>query len=104
MARKSHLLSEAYNSETENSDYDSSEPEYDPDVIVWDVGYGEDEESASTATKKRTTGTKKRATRPSKRAPKAKPATGTKPAAKPKSESSKDASKKANSLIFGPEK
>lgn len=104
MARKSHLLSEAYNSETENSDYDSSEPEYDPDVIVWDVGYGEDEESASTATKKRTTGTKKRASRPAKRAPKAKPATGTKPAAKPKSESSKDASKKANSLIFGPEK
>ena len=110
MTRKSRLLSNAYAAE-EYADYDDS-PElgdYNSNEIVWDYTYDEDDEDEAkegTTAKKgatRGTGTKKRAAKTAKRT-KAKPSTTQKPAStRAKSTTNSDASKKANSLIFGPD-
>ena len=97
MSRKKRLISEAaveeyveYDAETE---YDSNEYWDDYDEVAV--------EGVPTTSKKRTTGTRRR-TKTMKKGTKTKSAIGTKQT-KPKTSTSKDASKKANSLIFGPE-
>jgi len=107
VARKNQLISETYGEyDYEAEEYDSDE-DYDPNEIVWDYNYEEDDDEASADTsKKRTTRTKGAKKRTNKAAPKrvAKPKANTtqKPAARNKSGNNSDASKKANSLIFGP--
>ena len=106
MTRKSRLLSNAY--AEESSDYEYEDGDYDPNEIVWDYTYDDEDEAPAegTTTKKRATrgtGTKKRPAKTNKRTPKAKPNTTQKPATTRKSTNNTDASKKANSLIFGPD-
>lgn len=107
MTRKSRLLSNAY-AEEAAPDYEYEDGDYDPNEIVWDYTYDDEDEAPAegTTTKKRATrgtGTKKRPAKTNKRTPKAKPNTTQKPATTRKSTNNTDASKKANSLIFGPD-